>query len=220
MSKKKELIGKKQDNVICIGVYSTKNYQIKVELQCDCGNKLEAYADNWIKKGSPRTCKDPYCPHSQYIPKEHKPLANRLRQIKNRCYNPKHKSYKNYGAIGVTVCEEWLESPKSFIKWSLENGYEPHLQIDREDSTKEYSPTNCRWVTQQVNLRNKRNKRIETFAGITKSLAEWSDYLEMPYGELHSRIKYDTGRQRIHALVFKKLISIKLLPIKSITHAA
>ena len=30
------------------------------------------------------------------------------RKMIDRCYNKNSRSYKNYGAIGVRVCKEWL----------------------------------------------------------------------------------------------------------------
>ena len=30
--------------------------------------------------------------------------------IKSRCYNNKHNSYKYYGAKGVKMCDEWKTS--------------------------------------------------------------------------------------------------------------
>ena len=53
--------------------------------------------------------------------------------MKKRCLNSRDKDYKNYGARGITICDEWLE-PKSFCDWALANGYKENLQIDRIDS--------------------------------------------------------------------------------------
>ena len=30
-----------------------------------------------------------------------------FRCMKERCYSPKHSSYKNYGGRGIGICEEW-----------------------------------------------------------------------------------------------------------------
>ena len=50
--------------------------------------------------------------------------------MKQRCYNPNEKSYKWYGAKGIKICDEWINSPKSFEEWSLQNGYNDNLTID------------------------------------------------------------------------------------------
>lgn len=65
--------------------------------------------------------------------------------MKTRCTNPNHDSYRFYGARGIRVCREWQKSDP-FIIWSLDNGYQPGYVIDRMDSSKNYSPSNCRWI--------------------------------------------------------------------------
>ena len=43
--------------------------------------------------------------------------------MKERCYSPKHSSYKNYGGRGIGICEEWKNNPESFVNWALNSGY-------------------------------------------------------------------------------------------------
>ena len=81
-------------------------------------------------------------------------LYNIYKDMKRRCYNPKRSNYKYYGGKGIKVCDEWLNSFKTFKEWSLANGFvydnnlsrEERLSIDRIDVTKDYSPDNCRWI--------------------------------------------------------------------------
>lgn len=82
-------------------------------------------------------------------------LYRRWAGIKSRCYNSKTKGFEYYGGKGVRVCPEWLHDFVAFARWSLDNGSCPSLQIDRRDSSGDYSPSNCRWVTRQVNLDNR-----------------------------------------------------------------
>ena len=63
-----------------------------------------------------------------------------FRSMLNRCYNPSDKSYKYYGKKHIHICKEWLDNPKSFEDWSLQNGYKDNLTIDRKNSKKDYSP--------------------------------------------------------------------------------
>ena len=65
-----------------------------------------------------------------------------------------------YGGKGIRVCQEWLDNPELFEEWSLENGYEDNLTIDRIDSTKDYCPDNCRWVTLEDNAKYKSTTRV------------------------------------------------------------
>lgn len=78
--------------------------------------------------------------------------------MKERCYRPSNDNYKYYGALGITICDEWLNDFSAFAKWSLANGYTDELTIDRKDNTRGYSPDNCRWITIQEQQRNKRKR--------------------------------------------------------------
>ena len=82
-------------------------------------------------------------------------LWKRWRSMRCRCSTKTDTGYKYYGGKGITVCKEWDESFLVFKKWALENGYADNLQIDRRDNNGNYSPENCRFVTQKTNLRNR-----------------------------------------------------------------
>ena len=75
--------------------------------------------------------------------------------MKSRCCNPNVPFYKYYGGKGIAVCEEWQNDFQSFFGWSMANGYEDHLTIDRIDNDGNYEPSNCRWVSMAVQNRNK-----------------------------------------------------------------
>ena len=84
-----------------------------------------------------------------------------------RCLNPKHVSYRYYGAKGVMVCPRWRRSFKDFLAdmGTRKRG----TSIDRIDPHGDYEPGNCRWASprqQQQNRRaNHRNGRNGHFAG-------------------------------------------------------
>ena len=90
--------------------------------------------------------------------KDRKTLSVKYACMKVRCYNPSNRDYKNYGARGITICDEWLQDKEKFIVWGLGQGFkqESKLEIDRTDNNLGYSPENCKFVTRQVNNRNTR----------------------------------------------------------------
>lgn len=59
-----------------------------------------------------------------------------------RCYNETSVAYRDYGAKGITVYEEWHDREK-FKQWAKENGYIKGLRLKRKDSSGNYEPSNC-----------------------------------------------------------------------------
>jgi hypothetical protein len=93
--------------------------------------------------------------------------------MKQRCLNPKHKSYASYGGAGITICESWLLSFESFFK---DMGFAPSRQhsIDRIKGNLGYSPDNCRWATAHEQSQNRSdNVTIKAF-GESKVISEWA----------------------------------------------
>lgn len=70
--------------------------------------------------------------------------------MNNRCSKPKDKSYKHYGAKGITVCDEW-KNYITFKKWSIANGWKKGLVISRNGDIGNYEPNNAVWKTRTEN---------------------------------------------------------------------
>lgn len=102
----------------------------------------------------------------------HKPEYTVWRGMIERCENKNSKSYKDYGARGVTVCEIWRESFASFFE---DMGHRPGgYTIERIDVNLGYCKANCRWATRFDQARNKTNNRLLTHDGVTKCLSDWA----------------------------------------------
>lgn len=95
------------------------------------------------------------------------------RGMKDRCFNPKCKDFKNYGGRGISVCQQWLNDFLVFRDWAMQNGYDPNLTIEREDVDGHYDPGNCTWIPPEMQLRNRRNCRHLTIDGETRTMSEW-----------------------------------------------
>lgn len=83
------------------------------------------------------------------------------RNMLARCYDPKSQRYKNYGARGIRVCEEWRSSFAVFLN---DMGEPPEdKSIERIDVHGDYKPCNCTWATdaeQRANTtRSPKNRR-------------------------------------------------------------
>lgn len=124
--------------------------------------------------------------------KEHGMKGTKLyrvwRSMKERCSNPHNKSYRNYGAKGISVCEEWGNDFSNFQNWAINNGYGDKLTIDRIDTKQNYCPENCRWVTTQQQNRNySRNHKVE-YNGKIYCIVELAEKFDIDYRKLLYRI--------------------------------
>jgi hypothetical protein len=105
---------------------------------------------------------------------------------KQRCYNPKDKEYKRYGARGIWMCKEWKES---FSKFLEDIGPCPiGLTLERKNNNGPYSKDNCKWDTPKNQARNRRTSFLITYKKKTKTLAEWSEISGIKAGTLRRRI--------------------------------
>lgn len=112
--------------------------------------------------------------------------------MNSRCYRKNCIAYKNYGARGITICEEWKSNFDNFYNWAINNGYSENLSIDRIDNNKGYSPENCRWTTKKVQANNQRSNCLITYNGKTQTMKQWADELGINYSTLRSRLNtYD-----------------------------
>jgi len=162
----------------------------KAEYLCVCGNKCIGYVSN-VKTGKKISCG---CKRYLGTPKhglsEH-PLYSVWENMYSRCYNAKLVSYKNYGGRGVRICDEWKNSPATFIKWGLENGWKEGLELDKDIKGDGllYSPGTCLFVTVKENGNNRRANHRITFNGETLTLAQWADKLGIKQPTLCIRLK-------------------------------
>lgn len=117
-------------------------------------------------------------------------IFNTYNGMKDRCYNPKSVSYKNYGARGIKICDEWLNDKNKFFEWCISFGIKKELSIDRIDVNGDYCPENCRWATNKEQLNNMRcNVKLE-YNGKEYTIAQLSELLNINYQTIHKRLKY------------------------------
>lgn len=123
------------------------------------------------------------------ISKHNNRLYNIWYNMKRRCTDINSKDYKNYGAKGIKVCEDWENDFMNFYNWSINNGYRDNLTIDRINNKDDYKPSNCRWVTIKEQHRNYSQNRKYTINGETKCLTEWCELYRINYTTVINRLK-------------------------------
>ena len=110
--------------------------------------------------------------------------------MKNRCNSPNNTNYQSYGGRGIKICDEWQDF-KNFKDWAIANGYEDSLTIDRIDVNGDYTPSNCRWITQKEQCNNRRTTHLIEYNGEIHSMKQWSVILGIHPRTLKSRL--DSG---------------------------
>lgn len=130
---------------------------IKNVTACDLrnGKSLGCHACLWNRQLHPRAHTDG---SRRWVNNKETKVYRRWRAMKERCNNPNNKSYKNYGARGITVCEEWNASFQAYFDYVSKLDYfgEEGYTLDRIDNNKGYEPGNVRWATKSEQERNKR----------------------------------------------------------------
>ena len=99
--------------------------------------------------------------------------------MKQRCYNKNATSYKNYGAKGIIICDEWLNNPISFFEWAYNNGYAKGMSIERLDISQGYTPSNCTFIPLSEQSKNRSISHFITINNETKCLSDWCHIYNM-----------------------------------------
>lgn len=106
--------------------------------------------------------------------------------MKERCQNPNHDHYKDYGGRGIRVCDRW----QGFQNFISDMGDRPEgLTLERINNDGNYEPLNCKWATRAEQGANKRsNVKIDCF-GITKTQKQVSAMIGITNVTCAARIK-------------------------------
>lgn len=127
--------------------------------------------------------------------REYKPfwVNKRLKQIFNgmmqRCYNSNDMHYGLYGQKGVKICDDWINNPSLFEAWSIKNGYDDSLTIDRIDSNGDYCPENCRWISCEDNSKYKSTTNIIVVDEESHTGRDWAKVLGFGMNTINTYIR-------------------------------
>jgi ribosome-binding protein aMBF1 (putative translation factor) len=78
--------------------------------------------------------------------------------MRQRCNDPQHRQYHDYGGRGITVCNRWQNS---FLSFYADVGPRPSDKhsLDRIENEGNYEPGNCRWATPAQQAQNTRRSK-------------------------------------------------------------
>lgn len=152
--------------------------------RCDCGNEIAVDRSNLRTQRQCRQCANKKeMTHGM----SNTALYTAWYHMKQRCLNPKNRSYSDYGGRGIKICDVWLAF-EPFMEWALSNGYSTDLTLDRRDNDGDYCPENCRWVDKKTQQNNRRNSIYITALGKTLPCAEWARLTGIPKNTIRGRL--------------------------------
>lgn len=162
----------------------------RVFCACDCGVKRIMYRGNILYSGVDSCgCRS----------REKTTAGNRVHGLagtptyrswtamKRRCHSPKSDRFHYYGGAGVTVCDRWQNSFAAFLE-DMGNR-PPGCTLDRIDSSKGYSPENCRWADRKTQSRNRSFSVVLTVDGRSRPVPEWAEIYGIAANVIHARIR-------------------------------
>ena len=164
MNNKIEMVGKRFGRLVILEYVGTTKWRLALwNCYCDCGNTIIVIGSN-LRKGVTKSCgclsaektKERFTKHGM----SGTPANRSWHAMIDRCNNPDHLSYKNYGGRGITVCDRWLK----FENFFEDLGERPdNLTLERKDNELGYFKENCCWETRTKQQRNQRtSKRNKT----------------------------------------------------------
>lgn len=191
MRKDYNLLGKRFGRWTVIKHCGTDKWKSNIWLcRCDCGNERTLSSHN-LRMGYSKSCgcynRDKNLKHGQFGTRLYSTWSNMI----ERCFNSNDNGYKLYGGRGIKVCDEWRDF-SNFYDWSMANGYQDDLTIDRIDVNGNYEPSNCRWATMLQQANNKRNNRVFEINGEKLAMAEIARKYNIHYATLKGRIRKDS----------------------------
>lgn len=213
-------IGCKNNRLTVLSVHRQETGgRARLECVCDCGKTVFIYPYQF-DSGSVLSCGCARFGHSDCHKgntsrRTHNLTKSRFYKKWNdmirRCYNQNEPAYRWYGRRGITVCDDWRETPEKFIEWcELTHPNQPGFTLDRIDGRKGYSPENCRWITQQEQVHNLKNNRFVTINGETHCVTEWFREYGISSGAVYRRVHNGQSfEQAIKELIEKKSASVE-----------
>lgn len=198
-----DLIGEIFGKLTVVSRKGSKHGRSQWLCKCDCGKEVMVTTNN-LKNGGTKSCG---CSRIGICGKSNtthgasgKPLYAVWQAMRRRCSNRNARRFKDYGGRGISICQEWLESPNEFIAWALTNGYGKGKQLDRIDNNGNYEPNNCRFVTAKDNSNNRRDTVFYDGIPLTTICATRN----LNYGTIKSRI--NRGRWPIEKAINTPII--------------
>lgn len=186
LSKHLDLTGRKFGKWYVLGHMCTEPYRCLVT--CECGT-VKTVLKSHLTGGHTTMCMScrsskPRNVNTHYMSKTR--TYKTWDSMKCRCSTTTDEHYKNYGARGITVCDEWKHSFNAFLS---DMGERPNgMTLDRIDNDGDYCKENCRWATNTEQCNNKSNNVRYMYNGEELTVRSISDISGMKLVTLRGRL--------------------------------
>lgn len=202
MAKLKDLTGQTFGRLTILGLsHVNKGGNTCWDCICVCGIKRTVPRNNLVSKNT-KSCGCLSKEHPGNIsailraPTKHGMSQTRFYGIysgmKERCNNPKSKSYQHYGARGIKCLwgsfEEFRDDMYKGYLESIKINGRNNTQLDRINNNGNYYKENCRWATRSVQNRNKSTNNTIEFNGQNKCISDWAEELGIKRSTLYARL--------------------------------
>lgn len=112
----------------------------------------------WYRTGDPGGPELQREKHTDRLGVGSQPAYHSWFSARQRCTDPEHPQWPNYGGRGIAMCERWLGSFDAFYADMGDSA--PGLSLDRIDNDGNYEPGNCKWSTRSEQQKNKRRRTL------------------------------------------------------------
>lgn len=123
--------------------------------KCACGTVKKVQGGS-LKNGTNTCCMQcAKTTHGQAYSSTYRCWIN----MKQRCTNPKHPQYADYGGRGILFDDAWADFSVFLAEMGSRTG---KLSLERVDNNKGYCKANCVWATRKAQGRNTRTTKLST----------------------------------------------------------
>lgn len=151
--------GERYGQLTLLSRATPKNGKVVWECRCDCGVIKNIRWSHIL--GHTKSCgclrRGKHLTHGGSSSPEYSVWLN----MRRRCNNPRQHAFQHYGGRGIKICQRWDDFGNFFTDMGTRpKGY----SLDRIDVEGNYEPSNCRWTSQAIQVRNIRpRKRLDQF---------------------------------------------------------
>jgi len=177
--KKLDIVGNRYNRLKVLSQAPVRNQKTYWNCTCDCGNHVTVWGSA-LTTGQTQSCG---CLQKEMASKANKVhgVSNKTSEyrtwvnMKTRCYN-ENVADPDYFGKGIKVCDRWMDEKFGFVNFISDMGKKPSPlhSIERLESDKDYEPNNCKWGTEEEQVRNKRNNVWIEYGGKRMILTDWA----------------------------------------------